>query len=733
MMNIKWTKNGQSYFSKLLASLSLIVVTVIIIVTTILDVRFEQITLSKTYLYSEDTLSQISFTADSLLENVKMAVGQIVLDPSAQDFMYSMSVPDMDVMTPLSTKVALWGGFPFLQSIYLYNGKLNQLYTNGVGSDDQGILSILKNFDPEHNLKPIPRKIELPGNRSYNVYTFIYYESTGAGMGSAIVLNVSDTWLRNSINLLNKQNNGSVVIVDAEGRMVSGTYEKNFLADASHEEYVRKVMQSQEEKGYFKATVEGEPSLVTFTASSTLGWKYIRYTPYANISAELNHLHWVTIEVCALILFVGLLLSYFASKRLNLPVVNLLKQLESQKQVVMNNTFKMKQEFLQKLLLTENKISDATTRKRFQEYGISLIPQSGIKVMLFQIDQYEQFMAQYNYNDRELLRFGISNVVSEIFKPHFQCEVTDSQSDHIIVLFNTDHLAGYDEELFKEIQYAQKQIKEYLRLSTSVAVSGYGLTIANVHERYEEALDTSGYRLFFGWGTCIVPEMVEDRKNREYVYVMQTEEQISDCMMLGKLKEAQTLCTEFLDSAADYANKDFNMAVLRMFFAIHMTIDAMEKGTGYPFNIRMNDYYQQLAKQERLEDVQAVFLDLLSRVELKLGEKKNAKYDDLMQKIDTIIQTHYMKEDLGLEWIADSLHMSPIYLGRLIRKYMSKSITDYINETRIRKAAEFLVSSERTIADIAQQSGFSSASYFGKLFKKTHGVTPNEYRQKERI
>ncbi|MNY65428.1 HTH-type transcriptional activator Btr [compost metagenome] len=76
--------------------------------------------------------------------------------------------------------------------------------------------------------------------------------------------------------------------------------------------------------------------------------------------------------------------------------------------------------------------------------------------------------------------------------------------------------------------------------------------------------------------------------------------------------------------------------------------------------------------------------------------------------------------------------MSPVYLGRLIKKYTSKTLTDFINEYRMEKAQELLRETDELIVMIAEETGFSSNSYFGKVFKKYQGITPNEYRLRTR-
>ena len=64
------------------------------------------------------------------------------------------------------------------------------------------------------------------------------------------------------------------------------------------------------------------------------------------------------------------------------------------------------------------------------------------------------------------------------------------------------------------------------------------------------------------------------------------------------------------------------------------------------------------------------------------------------------------------------------------KKITSKSVSDYINEVRIEKAKKLLETSNASISEIVEQTGFSSSNYFYIYFKKTNGVTPNEYKQR---
>ena len=56
---------------------------------------------------------------------------------------------------------------------------------------------------------------------------------------------------------------------------------------------------------------------------------------------------------------------------------------------------------------------------------------------------------------------------------------------------------------------------------------------------------------------------------------------------------------------------------------------------------------------------------------------------------------------------------------------------EYIAKRRIQAAKELLTGTDRTIEDIAAETGFCTSSYFCKLFKKYEGITPTHFRKAE--
>ena len=69
------------------------------------------------------------------------------------------------------------------------------------------------------------------------------------------------------------------------------------------------------------------------------------------------------------------------------------------------------------------------------------------------------------------------------------------------------------------------------------------------------------------------------------------------------------------------------------------------------------------------------------------------------------------------------------YLGRLFKKEMGISFSEYCIGLRLEKAEESLLKSNDKIIDIALDCGFNNISYFNRVFRKKHNVSPGEYRE----
>lgn len=93
-----------------------------------------------------------------------------------------------------------------------------------------------------------------------------------------------------------------------------------------------------------------------------------------------------------------------------------------------------------------------------------------------------------------------------------------------------------------------------------------------------------------------------------------------------------------------------------------------------------------------------------------------------------IIGNEYQKKQLTLKMIAESLNVTPNYLGHCFKKETGLSLPQYLCDYRINLAKKLLKNQKYKIYEIADLVGFMNSKHFAALFKKATGLTPKEYR-----
>lgn len=99
-----------------------------------------------------------------------------------------------------------------------------------------------------------------------------------------------------------------------------------------------------------------------------------------------------------------------------------------------------------------------------------------------------------------------------------------------------------------------------------------------------------------------------------------------------------------------------------------------------------------------------------------------------IQTAARFIYDNYDK-DITLSKVAGYVHMSESYFSKKFKSVTGLNFSEYLVSTRMKRADELLLNTNKSIADIAAICGFSDANYFGDVFKKRKGVSPNKYRK----
>ena len=103
---------------------------------------------------------------------------------------------------------------------------------------------------------------------------------------------------------------------------------------------------------------------------------------------------------------------------------------------------------------------------------------------------------------------------------------------------------------------------------------------------------------------------------------------------------------------------------------------------------------------------------------------------DKIHKITDYINENYA-ENITLESLSQDFYINPSYLCRLFKDVTNLTIVEYLNQIRVKNAELLLTSSNKSIMEISQLLGFSSQTYFNRVFKNIMMLNPSEYRKQQ--
>jgi len=127
------------------------------------------------------------------------------------------------------------------------------------------------------------------------------------------------------------------------------------------------------------------------------------------------------------------------------------------------------------------------------------------------------------------------------------------------------------------------------------------------------------------------------------------------------------------------------------------------------------------------EKIKQYFANLpLVSIKTMAHSKADEKF---LEELNHVIYEHIEDTDLDVEQLAKSMNMSRPTLYRKIKAISDLTPNELINISRLKKAAELVVSGKYKISEVAAMVGYSSQTNFGRNFLKQFGLTPTHYME----
>lgn len=129
-----------------------------------------------------------------------------------------------------------------------------------------------------------------------------------------------------------------------------------------------------------------------------------------------------------------------------------------------------------------------------------------------------------------------------------------------------------------------------------------------------------------------------------------------------------------------------------------------------------------------LEDIFEWLKRHLTKEFEKYANEKKIQDSKPIRQAKQYINENYSK-DITLESVSNLTGFNPAYFSTLFKKETGENFMEYIMKIRIQNAKYLLIQTNKDVADIAAEVGYTDLKYFSKLFKKKTGLNPSEFRR----
>lgn len=347
-------------------------------------------------------------------------------------------------------------------------------------------------------------------------------------------------------------------------------------------------------------------------------------------------------------------------------------------------------------------------------------------LILIHVDSSSYSNSTFKYEDIGLIKYAIKNIADEI-RPNNNFAIVDNLKDVTQVMIIIAHLDAEElQRLCKTFAYdLYSKIIKYVTISVTIAISGICNKISQ--EIYKQVMSAFNMRL------------VNNSRIFSYDRI--------DYNAKFELVEHQLLILERHITVGDYKNI---RVILQDIFS---NDNLRNRKAEYVKNIYyeiiriilkncsiMNDYdnnidIQQLLSNEVIDhsDNPQQIVDYLYNTVtqiLKDDKSANANCREIIGKAKEYIKRNYVNE-ITVKELASHFSVNPNYFSTIFKQETGVTLTNYLKDTRIEKACDLLRNTHSTIHEIAQIVGYEDTQYFYRVFKKTLGITPLEYRNRE--
>lgn len=636
---------------------------------------------------------------------------------------------------------------PLIDSIYLYRYRDRQVLTNQFktpietfGDAEYALGWAEQEFHPAE-WSGRREYVKFQGRESTEVVSLVRRVPLLSGEQGLVVLNVKLDGLRRIIEEMTDSSLSTMRLLDAEGRPMLGEKgEPGTLAEASADKELSRV------------------------ASDYTGWAMrggIRNETFFTFVSAFSYA-WVFVQLCVVVL--GIVWIVYVTRRNYRPIELIMETMQrfvEKKSHLFGKRGKL-DEFafienaLQKLMersadeAGEEALAEARRRRLFQTLldegdleplraELALASFRSGTMLLIDLDRYPAFAEQYSKSDQHLLKYALQCVVRESAEAASQDVWTEWIAPSRLAALcmpKPDAPAGAETAAATHAlcDSVRRWVEVHLAFTVTLGFGSASRTFSGLAGSFAEAGEALKLKLRRGDNRVFGPEEVraardahEPARGLSAVQAIARAFKTGDKQWKGKL---ESVFAEMRSGA--YEHEEIHHTVRYLILQLHGELTDLPEEYQRTWK---QDVFPKLRKVvdelETLDRLERIVVETLTETAEHLHRlRQNSGYAELIREAQRYIDEHFASPELSLALLSENFDINPNYLSKLFKECVGENFVDYVIRVRMERAKQLLEADETPVQQVAEQVGYTHAVSFIRIFKRTVGVTPGDYRKK---
>lgn len=708
-----------------------------------------------------EILDQTRTLVETVLAQIEKTAYTLAINRDVHELLTQRWVIEEDFLTLVRTNdlfIYRVSSSDFIHSISLYS------VGNGKVLSDSGAIDIdlhkdrvlLKGFlDTDRSVAWLNTRVILPDIVEFrNVISIALRVPIDARSPKGVLMiNVVEDFLYDTVISLNRPRLGRVFVLDKSGIILS-----NVRKDLLYQRFDLRSDVATESRGYYIDSGSQARQLVSFVRSDFNDWTYVAVSPYSTVTAGPRLVLIVTLSLSALSALVGAAVSVLISRRHYRPIRRLVDHLHAftghEGGELLSDEFAYIDASMHRILRQNAEFESryAETRKALREhflfdlmvgreadrgriaerlsyFDLELRPGS-FAVMILRIVDLHDYGDDDGLESKNVVTYGLALQAEAIVQRRAHGFVVHRAWDELAILVNFPE--------YVEAQAAvdiSRRIAEEVRSSLGRTVAGgvyVGIgdvyhDVLDLRLSYDEALDALNYQGVAGKGNIIhIEDITHGKDSRRSARVFEArKERIVGELKSGDTKSAGKQIAEYLsgllaDEQTAYAQ--------RKAFVLDLANAAVNIALANDVDLGETEPLFELEHLRSPDEVTVWFETLLTRIADAMGEIPSSRARCVVESVKRYMDERYA-EQIDLNCIADMTRLNARYFCRLFKEETGMTYLEYLTARRLDAAKAMLGGTDKSVSDIAAETGFLNKRNIARAFKRRLGTTPTEYRR----